>query len=150
MKDYVIHKTEVTPEDNLLFFSGIIAIILVVKTELYLAFIPMIVLFSIGSLLKMILFVKWQSSFAIKLTSDYVVLNHTIFYNKTSIPLSSIYCLNREKRYIELNEGCNIRGTRFRKGKNTRISFVSLSDNERNELFDRMEDFGIVAAYNIV
>ena len=117
MKDYVIHKTEVTSEDILLCFSNIIAIILAVKTELYLAFAPIIVLLSIGLLCKMILFFKWQSSFAIKLTSDQIILNHTILHNKITIPLSSISCLNREKKYIELNEDCNIRVPEFGKGK---------------------------------
>jgi hypothetical protein len=144
--NYVIHKTEVTPEDNLLGFSTIIVIILLIKTELYLALAPMLALFSIGLLFKLILFFKWQSSYAIKLTSDYIILNHTILYNKLTIPLAAISCLNREKRYIELNEDCNIRVPRFRKGKNTRISFSSLSDNERMEIFDRMEGFGIVSS----
>ena len=140
MKHYVIHKTEVTSEDNLLCFSTIIVILLAIKTELYLAFAPIIVLFSIGLLLKMILFLKWQFSYAIKLTSEYIILNHTILYNKTTIPLSSISCLNREKRYIELNADCKIRVPGFSK----KISFSSLSDNERNIIFDKMEDFGIV------
>ena len=50
MNDYVLHKTEVTSEDLLLCFSDTIAIILAIKTELYLAFAPIIVLFSIGLL----------------------------------------------------------------------------------------------------
>jgi hypothetical protein len=94
---------------------------------------------------KMILFIKWQFSFAIKLTSDHVILNHTILHNRIAIPLSSIFCINREKRYIELNTGCIIKISAFRKGEKTKISLSSLSDTERNEIFDRMEDFGIVA-----
>ena len=145
MKDYVIHKTEVTPEDNLLCFSTIIAIILAVKTELYLAWALIIVFFFIGLLFKMILLFKWQFSYAIKLTSEHIILNHTILYNKIIIPLSSIDYLNREKRDIALNEKCNIKIPGLGKGKKARISFSSLSDNERNMIFDKMEEFGIVA-----
>jgi len=140
MKDYVLHKTEATPDDALLFFSTIIVIILTVKTELYLAFTPILVLLTIGTLGKMILFFKWQFSFALKLTSESITLNHSIFYNKLSVPLSSIYCFSREKRYMELKENSGIR----RRGKK-RISFVSLSDSERQVIFDRFEDFGIIS-----
>jgi len=145
MKDYVLHKTEATPDDVLLYISTIIVIILTVKTEFYLACAPMLVLFSISILIKMFLFFKWQCSYAIKLTSDQIILNHTLLHNMTIVPLSSISCLNRAKRYLELKEGCNIRVPGFGKGKNTRISFSSLSDSERNEIFDRLEDFGIVS-----
>ena len=142
MKDYVIHKTEITSEDNFLFFSGVISIILAIKTEMYFALAPFIILISIGLLLKIILLFKWQLSYAIKLTSEYIILNHTILYNKITIPLSSISCLNREKRYIELDEDCNIIVFGF--GKRKRIQLSSLSDNERKAIFDYMEDFGIV------
>jgi hypothetical protein len=145
MKNYVLHKTESTPDDVILFFSTIIVIILTVKTELYLAYTPILVLLSIGLFGKMILYFKWQCSYAIKLTSDHIILNHTLLHNKITIPLSSISCINREKRYIELNEGCNIKVSGFGKRKNARISFSSLSDSERNEIFDRMEDFGLVS-----
>ena len=145
MKDYVLHKTEITTDDILLSFLTITVIILEVKTELYIALTPILVLFTIGLLIKMILFFKWQCSYAIKLTSDQIILNHTLLHNMTIVPLSSISCLNRAKRYLELKEGCNIRVPGFGKGKNTRISFSSLSDSERNEIFDRLEDFGIVS-----
>ena len=143
MKDYVLHKTEVTSEDVLLCLTDIIAIILAVKTELYFAFAPIIVLLSIGLFFNIILFFKWQYSYAIKLTSDCIILNHTILYNKITIPLSAISCLNREQRYIKLNESCNIRISKFWKGKTTIIFLSSLSDNERQVIFDRMEDFGV-------
>jgi len=145
MKNYVLHKTQATPDDVLLFFSAIIVIILTVKTELYLAYTPILVLLTLAILGKLILFFKWQCSFAIKLTSDYIIFNHTLLHNKITIPLSSISCINREKRYIELCDGCNIRIPGFRKGKNAKISLSTLSDNERNEIFERMEEFGIVA-----
>jgi len=145
MKYYVLHKNQVTSEDVLLCLSAIIVIILMVKTELYLAYAPILFLFSIGLLVKIILFFKWQSSYAIKLTSEHIVLNHTLLYNKFIVPLSSISFLNKEKMYIELKEECNIRVPGFGKGKKSKISLSSLSDSERKEIFDKMEDFGIIA-----
>ena len=147
MKNYIIHKTEITPEYNFLFVTTIVAIILAVKTEEYIALSPIIVLTSISLFLKLILFVKWQGCYAIKLNQEQLILNHTILYNKITIPLQSIISLNREQKCVELKENSNIkipRLVKINKNKN-KIFFLTLTDNERKELFDKMEELGIIS-----
>jgi len=147
MKNFVLHKTTRTSEDNFLFFSGVIAIILAVKTKEYAVFLPFIFLITINVIVKAILFFKWQYSYALKLTQEHIIINHTILYNKITIPLLSINGLNREQRYVELKENSDIKIPRLIKSKKNqnKVYFSTLSDYEINKLFDRMEDFGIVS-----
>jgi hypothetical protein len=142
MKSYIIHKTDITPEDNFFVFSNITAILLAVKSEQYIAFAPIILLISIKLVLNIFMFFKWKFSYAIKLDQDHIILNHTILYNKVKVPLVAINCLNKEKQFVELKNNSGVKLPRL--NSNNRIFFSTLSDNERKELFDRMENFGII------
>lgn len=145
MRNYIIHKTDKTPDDNFLFFTTIIAIFLAVKTEEYFIFAPIILLLAISLLFKLILFLKWQRSYVVALDENQIILNHTILYSEVKIPLSVIHCVSKRGRYMELTENHGIALPRFSVKSSTKnkIYFSTLSDNERKELFDKLEDFGV-------
>lgn len=131
MKKLVIYKNNHTAEDLLWVILDITAIILVVNTQQYVIFIPIIVIFTLPIIKSAILWMKWFNSFAVKVENSVLILNHSLFYKKQAISLDNIQEVNIDHQYLLLKEPVRISLFNYSVKK---VTFTNLSDNERKEI----------------
>ena len=135
--DFCIYKLK---DNNWFVLSfATLFIILAIQTELYAIFSPIIFLHLLFLLYQGILQLKWQNSYAIKVSSHVLVLNHTLMFKKLTLPITSIICIDRERSIVKVDIDKIENAPNFLK-RNPEIWFGNLTSFERNLLFDKIEE----------
>ena len=135
--DFCIYKLK---DNNWFVLSfATLFIILAIQTELYAIFSPIIFLHLLFLLYQGILQLKWQNSYAIKVSSHVLVLNHTLMFKKLTLPITSIICIDRERSIVKVDIDKIENAPNFLK-RNPEIWFRNLTSFERNLLFDKIEE----------